>query len=281
MISSSSTEIRRCRPLLGTFVEITAEGLAPAPLQQAIDRAFTTIERIQQTMSVHDEASEISLVNRLAFLEPVKVSEQTFAVLEGGLDLAKESKGAFDFTVAATLAKWGLLPKHLRRTDRADWTDVTLHRDSKVSFARPLSIDLGGIAKGYAVDTAIESLQASGVTAAVVNAGGDLRVFGSEPSTIHLRHPSHPQRPAHTMQLCGAALATSSPCFSQRVWRGQNISHLVDSAKAKAITGGISVTVRARECWMADALTKVVLNAPDLAETLLSKYEAEALILTA
>src|SRR4029078_3507060 len=91
----------------------------------------------------------------------------------------------------------------------------------------PLSLDLGGLAKGFAVDRAVEALQLDGVSSAVVNAGGDVRVFGARSSTIHVRHPSCPQTLAHTIQLHRAALATSSPCFTERVWRGRRVSHLL------------------------------------------------------
>ena len=73
----------------------------------------------------------------------------------------------------------------------------------------------------------------------------------------------------------------SSPCFTEGDWHGQRVSHLVNPLQATAITGPVSVTVRARECWLADALTKVVLNNPGRAEKLLAQYEAQAIMLTA
>jgi len=113
-----------------------------------------------------------------------------------------------------------------------------------------------------------------------VNAGGDLRTFGEEARTIHLRHPGAPQRLIQLIELHNAALATSSPCFTRCRCSGRVVSHLVARDGRTAITRNISVSVRARECWLADALTKVVLNAPDLAEAMLGEYGAEALVLT-
>ncbi len=293
-----SISIRRCRPLLGTFVEITAQwsaGLRPgakmltpanAPgrrpaLHDAVDSAFAAVERMQNLLSAHDPASELSRLNREAAAQAVTVSPETFDVLRCAHRLATESGGAFDYTVAPTLARWGLLPANLHRENPGTWRDVLLLRGRKVLFLRPLALDLGGIAKGFAVDAAIEVLRAHGAESAVVNAGGDLRVFGPQPSTIHLRHPAAPQTFAHTIRLQRAALATSSPCFTECGWRGQRVSHLVNPLQAVAITGQVSVSVRAQECWLADAMTKVVLNAPRRAEKLLAKYEAEAFMLTA
>jgi len=233
-------------------------------------------------MSVHDPASELSRVNEEAFLRPVKVSDETFEILRRGLEIARTSEGAFDFTVAPLLARWGLLPAHLRRRGSCGcWKDVELLAGRRVRFTKALAIDLGGIAKGCAVDAAIETLRDANVSSVVVNAGGDLRALGPRPFHIHLRHPLHANLLPRTIELQDSALATSSPCFSEHRWHRRAVSHLVNPRTNDAITGGISVTVRARECWLADALTKVVLNAPALAERILEKCAAEAFVLTA
>jgi thiamine biosynthesis lipoprotein ApbE len=83
------------------------------------------------------------------------------------------------------------------------------------------------------------------------------------------------------MRISNRAVATSSPCFSGRQWQGRTVSHLVAPGRNRAVTGDISVSVLAGECWLADALTKVVLNAPARAERLLEQHRAEAYILTA
>ncbi|HZI32278.1 MAG TPA: FAD:protein FMN transferase [Candidatus Binatia bacterium] len=276
---SKGIEIRRCRPLLGTFVEITATGADECRLQSAVNAAFAAVENIQKLMSVHDADSELSQLNREAASHPVTVSRETFDVLRRADKLAAASDGAFDYTIAPLLARWGILPAPLKRKKFGSWRDVLLLRGRKVYFLQPLALDLGGIAKGFAVDKAIETLRKHGVGIAVVNAGGDLRVLGKEPSWIHLRHPACPQLFADKIQLSNAALATSSPCFTERNWRGRRVSHLVDSARRIAVAGAVSVTVRAQECWLADALTKVVLNAPDLARKLLAKHHAEAFVM--
>lgn len=273
--------VRRCRPLLGTFVEITATGPDAVALARTVDAAFAAIERVQVLMSAHDPASELSRVNAGAHRDPVTVSVETFDVLERGLEIARVSDGAFDFTVAPVLANWGLLPAALRRRAGGDWRDVSLRPHRCIRFTRPLAIDLGGIAKGVAVDAAIATLRAGTVVSAVVNAGGDLRVFGPGPSRVHLRRPDSARPFAEPFLLRDAALATSSPCFSRRRWRGRTISHLVDPGTGRALSAGISVSVCARECWLADALTKVVLNAPRLAERVLERYEAEAVVVKA
>jgi thiamine biosynthesis lipoprotein len=265
--------------LLGTFVEITATGTDDNRLSSAVNAAFAAVEKIQRLMSAHDADSELSRLNREAANRPITVSRELFAVLRRADNLASASGGAFDYTVAPLLARWGMLPAPLKRKQFGSWRDVLLLRGRQVYFLQPLALDLGGIAKGFAVDQAIQTLRKHGVSAAVVNAGGDLRVLGEQPSWIHLRHPACPQVLAEKIQLRNAALATSSPCFTERNWRGRRVSHLVNSARRIAVAGAVSVTVRAQECWLADALTKVVLNAPDLARKLLAKHQAEAFVM--
>lgn len=280
MTSCSGNEVRRCRPLLGTFVEIRANGLSVPALTDAVDAAFSAIEVVHRLMSVHDELSEISEINRSAYRRPVCVSVPTFDVLSLGLNIASRSNGAFDFTHGSTLARWGFLPRHLARHHSGDWRDVRLLSKRRVSLNRPLTIDLGGIAKGYAVDSAIKVLQHRRVRSGCVNAGGDLRAFGPGTMTVYLRHPGTPRRPMHPIRLHNTALATSSPCFTRSDRNGNAISHLVSGTGHTAVTRCVSVSVRSRQCCIADALTKVVLNASDNAERLLAEFDAEAIILT-
>ncbi len=278
MTLCSNSEVRRCRPFLGTYVEISATGLTQARLCRAIEAAFEAIERVQRLMSAHDPSSELSRVNEEAFLQAVTVSQETFEVLGRGIELSRESAGSFDFTVAPLLARWGLLPLRLRRNGRGNWLNVQLLPRRRVRFDKPLSIDLGGIAKGFAVDAAVAKLRQSKVPSGLVNAGGDLRVFGPRSSLIRLRHPNQQRLLTRSLRIRNAALATSSPCFTERRMHGRSVSHLVNPRDGSAITGGISVTVRADECWLADALTKVVLNRPLLAEELLARHAAEAFV---
>jgi FAD:protein FMN transferase len=174
-----------------------------------------------------------------------------------------------------------LLPKKLACKPLGSWADVHLQKGRKVQFLRPLTLDLGGIAKGFAVDAAIQVLRRHGVKRALVNAGGDLRAFGPQPSLVQLRNPSAPRTVTDTIMLSNCALATSAPYFTEKDFRGSRVSHLVNTQTRTALTGAISVSVRARDCWLADALTKVVLNAPYHAEALLAKYRAEAFVFTA
>src|SRR5476651_2651527 len=208
--------IRRARPLLGTIVEITVVGAASPAATRALNAAFAAIERVQARMSYHDPASELSAINRDAARRPTRISRPLADVLRAAVALAQETDGAFDPTIAPVLAGWGLLPRLDGRTGRerrASWRDIELSAGRLVRFHAPLHLDLGGIAKGFAVDQAIACLRQRGVPAALVNAGGDLRAFGRRAWPIVVRDPSQPGSAAAELSLRNAAVATSAHYF--------------------------------------------------------------------
>src|SRR5258708_6648865 len=189
----SLPRIERARPLLGTTVSIRVHGLSEADAHRAIDEAFGEIALVHRLMSFQQAESDVSLLNRAACERTQDVHPATFEVLHRAREIAEASEGCFDITVAAKLVEWGILPapdSRYRPDPHADWRDIELGEDFSVRFRRPLWIDLGGIAKGYAVDRAIEKLQRHGATQACVNAGGDLKIYGPEAEVIALR-PEH------------------------------------------------------------------------------------------
>src|SRR5438045_1500850 len=103
MITCLKNEIRRCRPLLGTFVEITCSHKNETQANHAIAAAFAAIEHVQRLMSFHEETSEVSRLNALALNQPVSVSCQTYHVLECAKLLYVKSQGIFDITIAPQL----------------------------------------------------------------------------------------------------------------------------------------------------------------------------------
>ena len=274
---STATIPRRARPLLGTLVEIAADA-SPT----VFTRAFAAVEEVQALMSYHDSASELSRLNREATAGPVPVSAWTWEVLRAALDLAAETKGVFDPTVAPRLTALGFLPptEGAPRADgRATWRDVELASRYRVRFHRPLRLDLGGIAKGFAVDRAVEVLQKAGVAEGVVNAGGDLRVFGAIELPVDIRHPKQPRISAASVPVCDAALATSAGYFARRRHEGKDVTALLDGRTRKPLDPDTSVSVIAPTALFADALTKVVFALGPASEPILQHHGASALLL--
>ena len=118
-------------------------------------------------------------MNRDACYKRVRVHPWTWRVLKSAQEFSRNTDGIFDITMAGQLVKWNYLPRYGARFGRGSWRDIIFEATGHVRFRRPLLIDFGGIAKGFAVDRAVEILKRNGVMAGIVNAGGDLRVFGS------------------------------------------------------------------------------------------------------
>ncbi|HJY20945.1 MAG TPA: FAD:protein FMN transferase, partial [Chthoniobacterales bacterium] len=271
MKSRSNIEIRRCRPLLGTLVEIGALGRNEVQVEGAISAAFASVAKVHRLMGYYDPRSDVSHMNREAFPKSVIVHPWTWRVLDAAQQFARESNGAFSVTIAPTLAGWRYLPRPRYRADAtATWRDIFLRKNCRVFFRRQLTVDLGGIAKGFAVDRAVEVLKRNRVMAGIVNAGGDLRVFGSVSQVVHVRHPRQPNRAAGAVRLRERAIATSAIYFSRTKKRRRCVSPILDARTGRAACEVISVTVGAANCMTADALTKVVFALREEAAPLLA-----------
>ncbi|HWW04542.1 FAD:protein FMN transferase [Collimonas sp.] len=279
---------RRAQPWLGTLVEVTiADTLSEAAAALAFDAAFGAIAEVHRLMSYHDAASDVSKINQMAVGSALQIHARTATVMRAALDMNAVTDGLFDIACASRLVEWGYLPRAglesglhqgLARHQR-NRPALHIDADGNLQKLAPVLIDLGGIAKGYAVDAAIDALQASGVAAACVNAGGDLRVYGETAFPIMIRDPRAPTQIGFRFDLKDAALATSGSYFSQRTVQGQPRSALVHGVDGSAVVNNISVTVQAPACMTADALTKLVLLSADPRHPLLQQFGATAFII--
>ncbi|HEX7948684.1 MAG TPA: FAD:protein FMN transferase, partial [Phenylobacterium sp.] len=175
----------RCRPLLGAFVEITAPDGADA----AVNSAFEAVAHVHARMSFHEADSDLGRLRRARAGDVVEVDRATAQVLRLAGELFAATGGLFDVGVGRALAEAGFLPRDglgVLAAYPGDGGDIEVLDDTHIRLARRTLVDLGGIAKGYAVDRAMETLLAAGVPASVVNAGGDLRVFGARPHRVGL-----------------------------------------------------------------------------------------------
>jgi FAD:protein FMN transferase len=280
---AASNRIRRSRPLLGTFVEIEAVGQVASRVNQAIDAAFETVAGVHRLMSFHDADSDVSRLNREASDRPVKVHEWTYRVMEASVELYRQSNGLFDVTVAPVLQRMGLLPRHddEAMADRRTFGAIELHEGRMIRFReRHVKIDLGGIAKGFAVDEALRALRGScGVECAIVNAGGDLAAFGTEPQAIDIRHPRDPSLIIAQVRISNEALASTARRFDPFHSAETTSSAIIGPGRAPLDNGIDGVTVRAASCMIADALTKIVMISGTDSAGLLELYRANALVI--
>jgi len=259
---------------MGTLLQIMARGPNPRSVERATEAALAAVERVDGLMSFHARDSELTRLNREASLRPIAVDPWTYAVLRRTVRIAALSDGLFDVTIAPLLVERGLLPQPEGCTPGCGkWSDLALLPGCRVFFRRPMLVDLGGIAKGFAVDQAIHALRRGGCSDAIVNAGGDLRAFGTERRPIHLRRRTGLVPVA---ELRSGAIATSAPHAEIPGRLAQQIGCIIDPRNRDAWRGDGSVMVAAHSCVVADALTKVAALAGPACEPLLERFGAQA-----
>ena len=256
--------------MLGTYVEVSLSGeLDESELLELSEAGFDEMARIEKIMSFHDETSELSMINRMAHERPVEISPEMSEVLGLGLSLSALSDGYYDLAVGACLVENELLPKTFEGDrGQSTWRDLTL-TGKTVSFKKPIALDLGGIAKGYAVDRAIEVFGER--VDSVVNAGGDLRMNPWIQKNAAIRVPQPDFAISLECPMQRPALATSASYFHE------GMNPIFCPYSKESIMDTFSVSVFADTCMLADALTKIAFVAP-LAKEIMHEMEAEAIV---
>jgi thiamine biosynthesis lipoprotein len=275
---------RRAQPWLGTLVEISiGDELSEAALNRAFQAAFSVLAQIHMLMSYQYHDSDVSHINDAPVGARLVIHPHTYQVIKAALQLTELSAGLFDIRVAANLVAWEYLPHRLDSPPamayQAQQQAWRLMSNNRIEKLRLDLLDLGGIAKGYAVDQAILALQQAGVQSASVNAGGDLRVIGDESIEVAIRDPHAPAKMAQTIVLKNQAMATSGSYFSARMHAQQQVSALVHGGTGQPLIAVGSVSVRAPLCIWADALTKVVAASSDAQHPSLANFSADAFII--
>ena len=282
--ASSST--RRARPLLGTFVEIAVGEPPSRGLESLIDAAFEEVEKVHGLMSFHEPGSDVSRLNGQAGYGEVVIHDWTIEVLEAACELHCLSNGAFDITVAPVLQRLGRLPvmprANLGHVSLTETRGIQLLAGNRVRFSRPgIAVDLGGIAKGYAVDRALNQLRRAGVTSAHVNGGGDQATFGDKGSTVHIRNPRSPLCDLTSITLSNGAIASSGWTFDAINTGQLSDCAVIDPSCGEPVQAMAGASVCAETCMTADALTKVAMLKGEQSVAILEHYRASALLVRA
>ena len=261
---------QRARPLLGTLVEVRAQGASATAFDVAADAAFDAVAQVHALMSFHEPNSDLRRIARAHAGERVPVHPHTAALLTRAQRWARVSDGAFDAGCApqAVESGWLPLPDDAAHPGPLPFEEALEVEGNDVIVRAPVWLDFGGIAKGYAVDLAVAKLRRAGVHTGAVNAGGDLRVFGTLEETVHVRSPFDASELWPVAALRDGACATSAS--------GAVVARA--SVTRAAAREPCSVTVLAPTACAADALTKIVWQQGELAGALLRKARARALV---
>jgi thiamine biosynthesis lipoprotein len=284
-MATASDSIRRARPLLGTVVEIAVSGAVRPEMEAAVSAAFEAVAIVHRLMSFHEADSDVSRLNREACFQPTGVDAWTFEVLEAAVEMHRRSNGVFDIAVAPALQTIGLQPRSDEdspiSTVARSFDAIELSPEKTVWFRHPdIRIDLGGIAKGFAVDRALEALRHFNMPTGMVNAGGDLAVFGLDSQMIHIRHPRDPGRSICSVEVTDEALASTARRFDLFQSVETTASAIIDPGTHRPAHSIDGATVRAPNCMVADALTKIVMISGTDAIELLEHYNASALLIS-
>lgn len=267
--------LTRCQLLLGTYVEIQLQtDHDEGELITWSNALFSEIRRIHDLLGFHNPQSELSLLNTALLSKvnkPHLIGNDMSKILNFAAKLYVKSNTYYDISVAAALVKTHFLPNHFNIEQHTVLGDFSaLHLDGNVVMSlKPVCIDLGGIAKGYAVDCAIELLP-NHITA-VINAGGDMRVTDWENKPVFIRYAARLGGQKKVM-MQNQALASSASYYKE------NGSQFINPKTGQNIQVKGAVSVFAKKAMYADALTKALqfLNNKD-AKSLLHTYQATAI----
>lgn len=264
---------RQLAGVMGTQTEVTV--VARADEEDLMDRAQELVEQVLRTvescLSVHIEQSELSALNSASAGQLVPMSPRTVQLLKRSRELTELTGGAFDPTAKPLFELWvrageeGKAPtdEEIRQAlEASGWDDFELfpgESDGVLKRRGTAAIDLGGVAKGYAVDRAVEAMRSLGCTGGMVNVGGDLRFFGKRPGgdewVIGIQDPFDTESPEPLLRirLTSAAVCTSGNYRRYSQIDGKRYSHVIDPRTGRPAEAAPSVTVVAPDAATADA----------------------------
>jgi len=253
---------------MGTRIAVELWTTQHAAGEQDIDAVMAEMRRIDAAMSTYKADSEVSRVNALAAWGPVKISTELFDLLSTALEYSRITEGAFDITYASVGFMYDFR-SHVHPTDQQiakalpaiNYRHLLLDRATHtVRFSQPgVRIDLGGIAKGYAVDRGIAILQQRGITRALVSAGGDSRIIGDrfgKPWIVGIRNPDHRDQVIVRLPLVDTAFSTSGDYEHYFDEKGVRYHHIIDPRTGHSASAVRSATVLAPTATRTDGLSK-------------------------
>lgn len=280
--------------IMGTRIAVELWHEDPAAAAAAIDAVIAEMHRIDALMSHYKPESQLSRINREAAAAPVPVDPELAGLIARALEFSEFSGGAFDITYASVGYLYDYR-EHRHPTDAeieaalpaVNWRHVVVDREaSTVRFLKPgVRIDLGGIAKGHAVDRCVGLLRSRGITNASVSAGGDSRLLGDRrgrPWVVGIRHPDDRERVIARIPLEDAAISTSGDYERYFDEDGVRYHHIINPRTGRSATGVRSVTVIGPDATLTEGLTKsVFILGPERGLALVeAQPDADAVVVT-
>jgi thiamine biosynthesis lipoprotein len=273
-VSGLQTEYSGNFQVMGTFANIIAVADDTRTAKFSIGAAYEALNRIESMMSTYDPDSQISQVNKNAHKEPVFVNPELLDVISTAVKYSEKTDGAFDITVGPVIDLWKKAEKKKKAPTKKQLEDARAKVGYKkimfgpfggtIKFAvKGMRLDLGGIAKGYAIDLAVKAMQQAGAKGGMVDVGGDIRCFGAQPNgrdnwLVGLQDPALENALLLVLKLNDMAVATSGDYQRFVVVEGQKHSHIIDPQTSSSADQLSSVTIIAAKAADADALATAV-----------------------
>lgn len=260
--------LERHEAIMGTNIDLEIWHEDAARGEAALDAVIAEMHRIDRLMSHYKPESQLSRINARAAQEPVVVDPELFNLIRESLRFSQITEGAFDITYASVGYLYDYR-NHVKPDDAqieaalpaVNWRNLILdEKQHSVRFERPgMRIDLGGIAKGYAVDRGIEILQSMGVEHAVVTAGGDTRIIGDRfgrPWIVGIRHPDDENRIVTRIPLVDTAMSTSGDYERYFDENGVRYHHILNPKTGRPASLVRSATIFGPTAMQTDGLSK-------------------------
>jgi thiamine biosynthesis lipoprotein len=272
---SRNKVIKKEQKLMGNHFEISVVANDECWANKRIEEAVEEIQRIERLLTTYAESSETNLINRNAGIVPVKVSRETFGIIERSKRLSEITQGAFDIS-------YGSIDKNLWNFDSSmkslpykakakkmvrliNYRNIILNKEETTVFLKEVGmrIGFGGIGKGYAAEKAKQVMVERGVKSGIVNASGDLTAWGLQPDgnqwTIGIANPDAAQEVFSYMTITGMAVATSGNYEKYVMIDGKKYSHTINPRTGLPVTGIKSVTIITTNAEIADAMATPVM----------------------
>lgn len=256
--------------IMGTSIHVELWHEEAAQAERLIDAVMTQMRHVDSTMSPYIKTSELYRINELAAVKPQVISPALFDLIRQSIAISELSDGVFDITYASV----GYLYNYREHTKPSNKQIESLlpainyrwiKLDDKartIFFAHAnVKIDLGGIAKGYAVDRSIELLEKAGVKNALISAGGDTRMLGDRhgrPWMVGIRHPRDRDKNAVMLPLEDVAISTSGDYERFFEENGTRYHHILSPKTGKSTHVVQSVSIIGPSATMTDGLTKII-----------------------
>lgn len=266
---------KRVVKLMGNRFELTVVTENPRHADDAIDKAIREIQRIEKLLTTFSDDSQTNAINRCAGICPVRVDTEVFELICRSIKISGITQGAFDITYGSVDKRlWNFdknmtsLPEEATARQMVrliNYRNVVLDEAQTSVFLKEkgMRIGFGGIGKGYAAERAKYIMQKNGVTDGIVNAAGDLAVWGCQPDgkpwTVGIASPDNINHPFSSLAISEMAVATSGNYEKYVMINGKRYSHTIDPRSGLPVTGIKSVTIISKNAELADAMATPVM----------------------